>query len=109
MTLDPGTCPVPTSDAELKSVRTFTYYYSSRHISRYCRSLKIWRPKDDLTDKPSASSAWWVCRVLFWAYRIISFQARKPLRSKHCRICGKCVARSDQYVVTTLCVLRTSV
>jgi hypothetical protein len=23
MTLDPGTCPVPTSDAELKSVRTF--------------------------------------------------------------------------------------
>lgn len=22
MTLDPGTCPVPTSDAELKSVRT---------------------------------------------------------------------------------------
>lgn len=24
---------------------------------------------------------------------------RRPLRSKHCRICERCVARLDQYVV----------
>jgi palmitoyltransferase len=32
MTLDPGTCPVPTSDAELKSVRSFICHASSRNI-----------------------------------------------------------------------------
>lgn len=77
MTLDPGTCPVPTSDAELKSVRTFTCHVSSRHISRCPRLLRIWRPRDDLTDKPSVSSAWCVCRVLFHASRIIPFPGKK--------------------------------
>jgi palmitoyltransferase len=24
--------------------------------------------------------------------------SRKPLRSKHCRRCGRCVAKHDQYV-----------
>lgn len=27
----------------------------------------------------------------------IQCMARKPLRSKHCRICDRCIARSDQY------------
>jgi palmitoyltransferase len=25
--------------------------------------------------------------------------SRKPLRSKHCRRCGRCVAKHDQYVL----------
>jgi hypothetical protein len=33
MTLDPGTCPVPTSDAELKSARTFTCHVSSPYLT----------------------------------------------------------------------------
>lgn len=28
--------------------------------------------------------------------------SRKPLRSKHCRRCGRCVAKHDQYVLRLL-------
>jgi palmitoyltransferase len=30
--------------------------------------------------------------------------SRKPLRSKHCRRCGRCVAKHDQYVPTTVII-----
>ena len=31
-------------------------------------------------------------------YSILTAQARKPLRSKHCRTCHRCVAKFDQCV-----------
>jgi len=63
MTLDPGTCPVPTSDAELKSIIEDLASDGRLNGQTFC----------------------------------IQCMARKPLRSKHCRICGKCVARSDHH------------
>jgi palmitoyltransferase len=63
MTLDPGTCPVPTSDAELKSIIEDLASEGRLNGQTFC----------------------------------IQCMARKPLRSKHCRICGKCVARSDHH------------
>ncbi|KAI0297046.1 DHHC palmitoyltransferase-domain-containing protein [Multifurca ochricompacta] len=63
MTLDPGTCPAPTSDAELKSIIEDLASEGRLNGQTFC----------------------------------IQCMARKPLRSKHCRICDKCVARSDHH------------
>jgi palmitoyltransferase len=63
MTLDPGTCPTPTSDAELKSIIEDLASEGRLNGQTFC----------------------------------IQCMARKPLRSKHCRICDKCVARSDHH------------
>ena len=58
MTLDPGTCPTPTSDAELKSVRNSTSRVVL--IPDLCsfRLLRIWPPKGDSMGRRSASSVW---------------------------------------------------
>ncbi|KAF8256806.1 hypothetical protein EI94DRAFT_1693750 [Lactarius quietus] len=63
MTLDPGTCPTPKSDAELKSIIEDLASEGRLNGQTFC----------------------------------IQCMARKPLRSKHCRICDKCVARSDHH------------
>ncbi|KAI0042759.1 zf-DHHC-domain-containing protein [Auriscalpium vulgare] len=63
MTLDPGTCPKPTSDAELKSIIEDLASEGRLNGQTFC----------------------------------IQCMARKPLRSKHCRICDRCVARSDHH------------
>lgn len=60
--LDPGTCPKPTSDNELKSIIEDLASEGRLNGQTFC----------------------------------IQCMARKPLRSKHCRTCDRCIARSDQ-------------
>ncbi|KAG7441231.1 palmitoyltransferase AKR1 [Guyanagaster necrorhizus] len=61
--LDPGTCPKPVNDGELKAI--IEDLASEGHLNgqTFC----------------------------------IQCMARKPLRSKHCRICDRCIARSDHH------------
>jgi len=63
VTLDPGTCPKPTSDDELKSIIEDLASEGRLNGQTFC----------------------------------IQCMARKPLRSKHCRVCDKCIARSDHH------------
>ncbi|KAF9555669.1 zf-DHHC-domain-containing protein [Agrocybe pediades] len=63
VTLDPGTCPKPTSDEELKSIIEDLASEGRLNGQTFC----------------------------------IQCMARKPLRSKHCRVCDKCIARSDHH------------
>ncbi|TRM63112.1 palmitoyltransferase AKR1 [Schizophyllum amplum] len=63
ITLDPGTCPRPASDAELKTVIEDLASEGRLNGQTFC----------------------------------IQCMARKPLRSKHCRYCDKCIARSDHH------------
>lgn len=63
ITLDPGTCPKPTSDDELKQIIEDLASEGRLNGQTFC----------------------------------IQCMARKPLRSKHCRICDKCIARSDHH------------
>ncbi|KAF9529899.1 DHHC palmitoyltransferase-domain-containing protein [Crepidotus variabilis] len=63
VTLDPGTCPKPASDEELKSIIEDLASEGRLNGQTFC----------------------------------IQCMARKPLRSKHCRVCDKCIARSDHH------------
>nr|GAT47946.1 palmitoyltransferase akr1 [Mycena chlorophos] len=63
VTLDPGVCPVPNSDAELKSII------------------------EDLASEGRLNGQTFCVQCM----------ARKPLRSKHCRICERCVGRHDHH------------
>ncbi|KAF8637149.1 hypothetical protein AX17_003053 [Amanita inopinata Kibby_2008] len=63
ITLEPGACPRPTSDAELKSIIEDLASEGRLNGQTFC----------------------------------IQCMARKPLRSKHCRVCDKCIARSDHH------------
>lgn len=63
ISLDPGTCPKPTSDAELKSIIEELASEGRLNGQTFC----------------------------------IQCMARKPLRSKHCRTCDRCVARQDHH------------
>ncbi|KAG2005590.1 ankyrin repeat domain-containing protein 50 [Coprinopsis cinerea AmutBmut pab1-1] len=63
ITLDPGTCPKPASDEELKQIIEDLASEGRLNGQTFC----------------------------------IQCMARKPLRSKHCRVCDKCVARSDHH------------
>ncbi|KAK2460369.1 hypothetical protein APHAL10511_007534 [Amanita phalloides] len=63
MTLDPGTCPKPTSDGELKSIIEDLASEGRLNGQTFC----------------------------------IQCMARKSLRSKHCRMCDRCIARSDHH------------
>ncbi|KAK7045356.1 palmitoyltransferase akr1 [Paramarasmius palmivorus] len=63
ITLDPGTCPKPASEEELKSVIEELASEGRLNGQMFC----------------------------------LGCLARKPLRSKHCRICDKCVARHDHH------------
>ncbi|TFK18935.1 zf-DHHC-domain-containing protein [Coprinopsis marcescibilis] len=63
ITLDPGTCPKPSSDEELKQIIEDLASEGRLNGQTFC----------------------------------IQCMARKPLRSKHCRVCDKCVARSDHH------------
>ncbi|KDQ08952.1 hypothetical protein BOTBODRAFT_540043 [Botryobasidium botryosum FD-172 SS1] len=62
ITLDPGTCSKPGSDAELKSVIEQLTSEGRLNGTTFC----------------------------------ITCMARKPLRSKHCRVCDRCIAKFDQ-------------
>lgn len=63
ITLDPGTCPKPSSDAELKFIIEDLASEGRLNGQTFC----------------------------------IQCMARKPLRSKHCRVCDNCIARSDHH------------
>ncbi|KAJ2931938.1 hypothetical protein H1R20_g5163, partial [Candolleomyces eurysporus] len=63
ITLDPGTCPKPASDDELKQIIEDLASEGRLNGQTFC----------------------------------IQCMARKPLRSKHCRVCDKCIARSDHH------------
>lgn len=63
VTLDPGTCPKPANDAELKSII------------------------EELTSEGRLNGQTFC----------INCMGRKALRSKHCRVCDKCVARFDHH------------
>ncbi|KAF9049653.1 zf-DHHC-domain-containing protein [Hymenopellis radicata] len=61
--LDPGTCPKPASDNELKTIIEDLASEGRLNGQTFC----------------------------------IQCMARKPLRSKHCRVCDRCIARSDHH------------
>ncbi|KAF4568281.1 palmitoyltransferase akr1 [Pleurotus pulmonarius] len=63
ITLDPGTCPKPASDGELKSIIEDLASEGRLNGQTFC----------------------------------IQCMARKPLRSKHCRVCDRCISRSDHH------------
>ncbi|KAH9851259.1 ankyrin [Lenzites betulinus] len=63
ISLDPGTCPRPSNDAELKTVIEELASQGRLNGQTFC----------------------------------IQCMARKPLRSKHCRICDRCIARHDHH------------
>ncbi|EPS96187.1 hypothetical protein FOMPIDRAFT_91156 [Fomitopsis schrenkii] len=63
ISLDPGSCPKPASDAELKSIIEDLASEGRLNGQTFC----------------------------------IQCMARKPLRSKHCRTCDRCVARQDHH------------
>lgn len=61
ITLDPGTCPKPTSDDELKSVKFLSLFgIKSTEIFFYIRLLKILRLKVDSTVRLFVFNAWLV-------------------------------------------------
>jgi hypothetical protein len=57
VTLDPGTCPKPTSDDELKSVTLSSFLWNEATEIKH-RLSKILRPKADSTVRPSVFNAW---------------------------------------------------
>lgn len=61
--LDPGTCPRPVNDGELKAIIEDLASEGRLNGQTFC----------------------------------IQCMAKKPLRSKHCRLCDRCVARSDHH------------
>ncbi|TBU59994.1 DHHC palmitoyltransferase-domain-containing protein [Dichomitus squalens] len=63
ISLDPGTCPKPASDGELKTIIEELASQGRLNGQTFC----------------------------------IQCMARKPLRSKHCRICDRCIARHDHH------------
>ncbi|TFK48187.1 zf-DHHC-domain-containing protein [Heliocybe sulcata] len=63
ITLDPGSCPKPQSDEELKSIIENLASEGRLNGQTFC----------------------------------INCMSRRPLRSKHCRVCDRCVARSDHH------------
>ncbi|KAF8438462.1 DHHC palmitoyltransferase-domain-containing protein [Boletus edulis BED1] len=63
ITLDPGVCPRPANDGELKAIIEDLASEGRLNGQTFC----------------------------------IQCMARKPLRSKHCRMCDKCISRSDHH------------
>ncbi|KZS89519.1 zf-DHHC-domain-containing protein [Sistotremastrum niveocremeum HHB9708] len=63
ITLDPGSCPKPANDAELKSTIEDLASEGRLNGQSFC----------------------------------VECMARKALRSKHCKVCGKCTARFDHH------------
>ncbi|KAH7911142.1 hypothetical protein BJ138DRAFT_1063702 [Hygrophoropsis aurantiaca] len=63
ITLDPGACPRPANDGELKTIIEDLASEGRLNGQTFC----------------------------------IQCMARKPLRSKHCRVCDRCVSRSDHH------------
>ncbi|CAL1698532.1 unnamed protein product [Somion occarium] len=63
ISLDPGSCPKPASDAELKSIIEDLASEGRLNGQTFC----------------------------------IQCMARKPLRSKHCRVCDRCIGRHDHH------------
>ncbi|KIO00017.1 hypothetical protein M404DRAFT_772598 [Pisolithus tinctorius Marx 270] len=61
--LDPGTCPCPVNDGELKAI------------------------VEDLASEGRLNGQTFCIQCM----------TKKPLRSKHCRMCDRCVARSDHH------------
>ncbi|KAH0833938.1 DHHC palmitoyltransferase-domain-containing protein [Lanmaoa asiatica] len=63
ITLDPGACPRPANDGELRTIIEDLASEGRLNGQTFC----------------------------------IQCMARKPLRSKHCRVCDRCVSRSDHH------------
>lgn len=80
ISLDPGTCPKPSSDAELKSVS------ARAHFCDGSGNLQITQIIEDLASEGRLNGQTFCIQCM----------ARKPLRSKHCRVCDKCIGRHDQ-------------
>lgn len=83
ITLDPGTAPKPSSDAELKSVRV-SLFPQTKFPSVQTKSDE--QIIEDLASEGRLNGQTFC----------VTCVAKRPLRSKHCRVCDKCVARHDQ-------------
>lgn len=81
ITLDAGVCPVPIGEEEKKLV--------SSDSSGYFLLLISSQIIENLTSEGRLNGQTFC----------VSCMAQKPLRSKHCRHCDRCVARHDQYVL----------
>lgn len=86
ITLDPGSPPRPSGDSELKEVSVLCRLQAVPNNQRLTRTFAQTQIIEDLTSRGCFNGTNFC----------ISCMARKPLRSKHCRIDNRCTSRFDQ-------------